>query len=65
MEAELAPRPARVDADRAWAAMRRDKKASGGRIRLVLLPRNGAPEWPVELPETDVRRELERLIAPA
>ena len=52
-----------VDAERAWEAMRRDKKAADGKIRLVLLPRNGHPEWPVELPDAEVRRELERLIA--
>jgi 3-dehydroquinate synthetase len=63
VESELAPKPVRVDVERAWTAMRRDKKAADGKIRLVLLPRNGTPEWPVELPEADVRRELERLIA--
>jgi shikimate kinase/3-dehydroquinate synthase len=63
VESMLAPRPVRVDAERAWDAMRRDKKAADGKIRLVLLPRNGEPQWPVELPDADVRRELERLIA--
>jgi shikimate kinase/3-dehydroquinate synthase len=63
VESVLAPKPVRVDAERAWEAMRRDKKAADGKIRLVLLPRNGEPEWPVELPDADVRRELERLIA--
>jgi 3-dehydroquinate synthetase len=43
--------------------MKRDKKSADGKIRLVLLPRNGSPEWPVELPDAEVRRELERLIA--
>jgi shikimate kinase/3-dehydroquinate synthase len=62
VESELAPKPVRVDLERAWAAMRRDKKAADGKIRLVLLPRNGRPEWPVELPDADVRRELERLV---
>jgi shikimate kinase / 3-dehydroquinate synthase len=65
VESELAPAPVRVDLERAWEAMKRDKKAADGKIRLVLLPRNGRPEWPVELPDADVRRELERLIAPA
>ncbi len=32
-----APAPVRVDADRAWAALRRDKKAEAGQVRLVLL----------------------------
>jgi shikimate kinase/3-dehydroquinate synthase len=63
VESMLAPKPVRVDAERAWAAMRRDKKSADGKIRLVLLPRNGEPEWPVELPDAEVRRELERLIA--
>jgi 3-dehydroquinate synthetase len=63
VESELAPKPVQADVERAWAAMRRDKKAADGKIRLVLLPRNGEPEWPVELPDADVRRELERLIA--
>jgi 3-dehydroquinate synthase len=63
VERELAPEPVRVDRDRAWAALARDKKAVGGAPRLVLLPRDGEPEWGVELPEEDVRRELDRLIA--
>jgi shikimate kinase/3-dehydroquinate synthase len=63
VESELRPRPVRVDRERAWAALRRDKKARDGRIRLVLLPSPGAPEWPAELPEDDVRRALDELIA--
>jgi 3-dehydroquinate synthetase len=63
VEAELAPKPVHVKRDAAWAALGRDKKRAGGRIRLVLLPRNGEPEWGVELPDDDVRRELDRLIA--
>jgi shikimate kinase/3-dehydroquinate synthase len=53
----LAPEPVRVDPDRAWAALARDKK--GGQF--VLLPRNGAPEVG-ELPADDVRRALGALI---
>ncbi len=60
---ELDPRPAAVDRETAWAALQRDKKRAHGRTRLVLLPRNGRPEWGVELPDEDVRRELDRLIA--
>ena len=41
----------------------RDKKRAAGRIRVVLLPRNGEPEHGVELPEDDVRRALDELIA--
>jgi 3-dehydroquinate synthetase len=63
VEEELRPRRVRVDRERAWAALRRDKKARDGRIRLVLLPQPGMPEWPAELPEDDVRRALDALIA--
>jgi shikimate kinase/3-dehydroquinate synthase len=63
VEETLAPRPVRVDPDRAWEAMRRDKKAAGGRIRLVLLDAPGRPRWPAELPEQDVRRALQGIIA--
>jgi 3-dehydroquinate synthetase len=52
-----------VDRDVAWSALLRDKKASGGRVRLVLLERLGAPRMGVELPERDVRAALESLIA--
>jgi shikimate kinase/3-dehydroquinate synthase len=64
VERELAPQPVAVDRDAAWAALGRDKKQAGGRVRLVLLPRNGAPEWGVDAPDGDVRRELDRLIRP-
>jgi shikimate kinase/3-dehydroquinate synthase len=63
VEETLAPKPARVDPERAWEAMRRDKKAAGGRIRLVLLDAPGRPRWPAEVPEPDVRRALEGIIA--
>ena len=62
VEEVLRPEPARVDRDRAWQAMARDKKARGGEPRFVLLGGNG-PERGVVLPEADVRRELDRLIA--
>ena len=58
----LRPQPVRVDRERAWEAMHRDKKARGGEVRLVLLGANG-PERGVVLPEAEVRRELDRLIA--
>jgi 3-dehydroquinate synthase len=58
----LRPQPVRVDRERAWQAMQRDKKARGGVPRLVLLG-TGGPETGVVLPEADVRRELDRLIA--
>ena len=45
VEALLAPQPVEVDRERAWAALQRDKKAAGGRVRLVLLDaaRRAAP----------------------
>jgi 3-dehydroquinate synthetase len=63
VERVLRPRPVRVDRERAWAALARDKKALGGRPRLVLLEAPGRPRRGVELPEADVRRALDELIA--
>jgi shikimate kinase/3-dehydroquinate synthase len=62
VEEVLRPQPARVDRERAWQAMQRDKKARGGELRLILLGDDG-PRWDVPVPEADVRRELDRLIA--
>jgi len=62
VEKVLKPQAVRVDRERAWQAMRRDKKARDGEIRLVLLGERG-PVHGVVLPEADVRRELDRLIA--
>jgi shikimate kinase/3-dehydroquinate synthase len=62
VEEVLRPQPVRVDRERAWEAMKRDKKARGGVPRFVLLGPHG-PEQGVVLPEADVRRELDRLIA--
>jgi 3-dehydroquinate synthetase len=62
VEQVLGPRPARVDRERAWEAMKRDKKVRGGELRLVLLGDEG-PRWDVPVPEADMRRELDRLIA--
>jgi shikimate kinase/3-dehydroquinate synthase len=62
VEEVLRPEPARVDRERAWQAMKRDKKARAGEPRFVLLGAHG-PERGVVLPEADVRRELDRLIA--
>lgn len=63
VEETLRPKPVRVDRGRAWEALRRDKKSSGGRIRLVLLDRPGVPRWPAEVPEQDVRDALDGIIA--
>ena len=56
VEEVMAPRPVRVDRERAWAALGRDKKTG-----LVLLGEDG-PRWGFRLPEEDVRRELDALI---
>jgi shikimate kinase/3-dehydroquinate synthase len=62
VEDVLRPVPVRVDPDRAWEALQRDKKVVGGELRLVLLGDDG-PRWDVPVPADDVRRELKRLIA--
>ncbi len=62
VEEVLHPEPVRVDRERAWEAMHRDKKARDGELRLVLLGDDG-PRWDVAVPEEDVRGELDRLIA--
>jgi shikimate kinase/3-dehydroquinate synthase len=57
----LAPKPVRVDRERAWAALQRDKKRRGGTLRIVLLGDGGAA---VETrPEAEVRAALDELIA--
>ena len=57
----LAPQRARVDRERAWAALRRDKKARGGQLRVVLLGDDGPV---VETrPADEVRSALDELIA--
>jgi 3-dehydroquinate synthetase len=63
VEEVLAPEAAHVDRDAAWAAVARDKKAERGTPRLVLLDASGKPRWGVEVPERDVRRALDELIA--
>ncbi len=61
VERELSPQPVKVDLERAWQALQRDKKRTGGAINVVLLTDAG----PVveERPADEVRRELEQLIA--
>jgi len=63
VEETLRPEPVRVDGDRAWAALTRDKKALAGVPKLVLLDAPGSPRLGVELPEAEVRAALEGLIA--
>jgi len=58
----LRPEPVRVDRERAWEALLRDKKSAGGRVRLVLLDAPGRPVHGVEVPERDVRAALDELI---
>jgi shikimate kinase/3-dehydroquinate synthase len=58
VEEVLDPHPVRVDRDRAWAALGRDKKRG-----LVLLGDEGA-HWDVPVPADDVRRALDQLISP-
>jgi 3-dehydroquinate synthetase len=57
----LDPQPVSVDRDRAWEALLRDKKRSGGEINLVLLGDDG-PYVDARPPE-DVRAALDTLIA--
>ena len=59
VEEILRPTPVKVDRERAWEALLRDKK---GALRLVLLGDDG-PQWDVPVPAADVRRELDKLIA--
>ncbi|MEJ7793183.1 MAG: hypothetical protein WKF65_14525, partial [Gaiellaceae bacterium] len=63
VEETLRPEPVRVDRERAWAALTRDKKALAGVPKLVLLDAPGSPKLGVELPEAEVRAALEGLIA--
>ncbi|MDF2749318.1 MAG: 3-dehydroquinate synthase [Gaiellaceae bacterium] len=62
VEEQLRPQRVRADRERAWAALRRDKKAKDGAVRLVLLDAPGKPRLGVELPEADVRAALDELI---
>jgi shikimate kinase/3-dehydroquinate synthase len=58
----LDPQPARVDREHAWAALQRDKKVRGGKIRLVLLEALGKPVVR-EVEADEVRAALDELIA--
>ena len=62
VEETLRPEPVRVDRERAWAALARDKKAVDGVPKLVLLDAPGRPRLAVGLPEADVRAALNQLI---
>jgi 3-dehydroquinate synthetase len=58
VEEVLRPEPVRVQRERAWEALQRDKK---GPLRVILLGDDGGFE--TELPEHDVRAALDELIA--
>ena len=58
VEEVLAPEPVPVDRERAWDALLRDKK---GAFNLVLLGEDGG--FVTAVPEVDVRRALDELIA--
>jgi shikimate kinase/3-dehydroquinate synthase len=61
VEEVLAPEPVRIDRERAWAALQRDKKVHRGELRLVLLGDDGPV---VETrPAGEVRAALDGLIA--
>ena len=64
VERVLGPTPVSVDPETAWAALARDKKARSGTPRLVLLEPGRPPAWGQVVPETEIRRALEELIAP-
>jgi shikimate kinase/3-dehydroquinate synthase len=55
-------RPVRVDREAAWAALRHDKKAVDGEVRLVLLARPGEPRIGMSVPPAEVRAALDALI---
>jgi 3-dehydroquinate synthetase len=57
----LDPQPVEVDRERAWAALQRDKKRSGGSINLVLLG-DGGPYLDARSPD-EVRAALDTLIS--
>jgi shikimate kinase / 3-dehydroquinate synthase len=61
VEQVLAPERVRVDRERAWAALQRDKKARSGELRLVLLGDDGPVVEP--RPAAEVRSALDELIA--
>jgi len=56
----LDPRPVRVDRERAWEALQRDKKRSGDTINLVLLGDDGP--YLEARPSDEVRAALDNLI---
>jgi 3-dehydroquinate synthetase len=60
VERELSPQPVKVDPERAWQALLRDKKRSGGEINVVLLGADGPVVEP--RPADEIRAALDSLI---
>jgi 3-dehydroquinate synthetase len=58
---QLDPQPVRVDPERAWRALARDKKRTGEEINLVLLGADGP--YVEARPADEVRAALDSLIA--
>ena len=61
VEEVLAPEPVNVGRERAWEALKRDKKSTGDELTLVLLGDDGG--FTANVAETDVRGALDELIA--
>jgi shikimate kinase/3-dehydroquinate synthase len=57
----LAPEPVQANRERAWEALKRDKKSTGGELTLVLLGAGGG--FTANVPEAEVRLALDDLIA--
>jgi shikimate kinase / 3-dehydroquinate synthase len=56
----LAPEPVQANRERAWEALKRDKKSTGGELTLVLLGDEGG--YTANVPEAEARRALDDLI---
>ncbi len=52
-----------IPAERVWRALQRDKKSSGGKIRMVLLPQLGSAEVCADLDPARIRRFLANFLA--
>jgi shikimate kinase/3-dehydroquinate synthase len=57
----LAPEPVQANRERAWEALKRDKKSTGGELTLVLLGDEGG--FTANVPEAEARLALDDLIA--
>jgi len=57
----LAPEPVQANRERAWKALKRDKKSTGGELTLVLLGDEGG--FTANVPEAEARLALDDLIA--